>query len=63
MYESQFEEPFLKEARLFYAAEGKKYMEQTPVREFLRHVEKRSDVFEVAMTFLSRYDPLEGRPM
>ena len=42
IYTESFEKPFLVCTSEFYAAEGVKYMQQSDVPDYLRHVEVRS---------------------
>lgn len=39
IYMDSFEKPFLEGTSEFYAAEGMKYMQQSDVPEYLKHVE------------------------
>lgn len=39
MYSESFEKPFLESTSEFYAAEGVKYMQQSDVPDYLKHVE------------------------
>lgn len=39
IYADSFEKPFLERTSEFYAAEGVKYMQQSDVPDYLRHVE------------------------
>jgi len=39
IYMESFEKPFLEGTSEFYAAEGMKYMQQSDVPEYLKHVE------------------------
>lgn len=39
IYQESFEKPFLECTEEFYAAEGAKYMQQSDVPEYLKHVE------------------------
>lgn len=41
IYAESFEKPFLERTSEFYAAEGVKYMQQSDVPDYLRHVEVR----------------------
>lgn len=39
IYSESFEKPFLERTSEFYAAEGMKYMQQSDVPDYLKHVE------------------------
>lgn len=48
-YAESFEKPFLEATSEFYAAEGVKYMQQSDVPDYLKHVE----VFSLLPSFIS----------
>jgi cullin-4 len=41
MYSDSFEKPFLECTSEFYATEGVKYMQQSDIPDYLKHVEVR----------------------
>jgi cullin 4 len=43
MYSESFEKPFLECTSEFYATEGVKYMQQSDIPDYLKHVEVRID--------------------
>jgi hypothetical protein len=45
MYSESFEKPFLECTSEFYATEGVKYMQQSDIPDYLKHVEVRMDRF------------------
>lgn len=44
IYTERFEKPFLECTSEFYASEGVKYMQESDVPDYLKHVEVRSSV-------------------
>lgn len=42
IYTDSFEKPFLQDTSEFYASEGVKYMQQSDVPDYLKHVDVRS---------------------
>jgi hypothetical protein len=47
MYLESFEKPFLECTSEFYATEGVKYMQQSDISDYLKHVEVILDCFSV----------------
>jgi cullin-4 len=51
MYSESFEKPFLECTSEFYATEGVKYMQQSDIPDYLKHVEVRIVFLLVFMLF------------
>jgi len=58
MYSESFEKPFLECTSEFYATEGVKYMQQSDIPDYLRHVEVRMKIFLYVLHVICYVEPV-----